>query len=66
MKDSGLVRIKLVICHLQKVNHKIDVYRQASQAGSEAAVNCDVLPLKQTDALLQEVADYEEQHPLPE
>ncbi|WQH18255.1 hypothetical protein T1I15_13910 [Lactiplantibacillus plantarum] len=52
--------------NLQKVNHKIDVYRRASQAGSEAAVDCDVLPLKTTAALLAEVADYETEHPLPE
>ncbi|WP_318765854.1 MerR family transcriptional regulator [Lactiplantibacillus carotarum] len=50
--------------NLQKVNHKIDTYRRACEAGSEAAVDCDLIPKRSTADLLGQVAAYAEQHPL--
>jgi len=47
------------LLNLQKVNYKIDLYRQASQAGSEDAIDCDAIPVKDTATLLREVASYE-------
>lgn len=57
-------QIQQALKNLQKVDHKIDTYRRACQAGSEAAVDCDLIPKHTASELLGEVADYEERHPL--
>ncbi|BDZ31283.1 MerR family transcriptional regulator [Lactiplantibacillus sp. WILCCON 0030] len=49
------------LLNLQKVDHKIATYQKAQQAGSEAAVDCDQIPLRNLNELLNEVQTYEVQ-----
>ncbi|RRK11093.1 MerR family transcriptional regulator [Lactiplantibacillus garii] len=63
-REAVVAQIHESLKNLQKVNHKIDTYRQACQAGSEAAVDCDVISKRSSAELLKQVAAYEIKHPL--
>lgn len=49
------------LMNLRKVNHKIDTYRQACEAGSEGLIDCDLIPQRSMGELLDQVADHEQQ-----